>query len=145
MPDGQPVRTALAFDYGLGRIGCAVGQTLTATGTPLVALKARDGQPDWSVVEQLIREWRPNTLLVGLPLNMDGSESDFCLRARKFARRLHGRFGLQVIMVDERLSTREAKSRSGYRDSYRDHPVDDVAAQVILETWLADSRCGVSP
>jgi len=145
MPDGQPVRTVLAFDYGLGRIGCAAGQTLTGTGTPLAALKARDGQPDWSTVEKLIAEWRPDALLVGLPLNMDGSESDFCLRARKFARRLHGRFGLPVTMVDERLSTREAKTRTGYRRSYRDNPVDDVAAQVILETWLSDTSLGLSP
>ncbi|HEY8385267.1 MAG TPA: Holliday junction resolvase RuvX [Porticoccaceae bacterium] len=145
MPDAQAVQTALAFDYGLGHIGCAAGQTLTGTGTPLVALQARDGQPDWEAVARLIGEWRPAILLVGLPLNMDGSESDLCVRARKFARRLHGRFGLPVAMVDERLSTREAKARAGRRDSYRTNPVDDIAAQVILETWLADTRCGLAP
>ena len=145
MPEGLPVRTALAFDYGLGRIGCAAGQTLTATASPLAALKARDGQPDWSAVGELIRDWKPDILLVGLPLNMDDSESDFCLRARKFARRLHGRFGLPVTMVDERLSSREAKARTGYRASYRDNPIDDVAAQIILETWLADTSHGVAP
>ena len=137
--------TALAFDYGLGHIGCAIGQTLGATARPLAFLKARDGQPDWDAVARLIAEWQPDTLLVGLPLNMDGSESDFCLRARKFARRLHGRFGLPVAMIDERLSSREAKARGGHRDSYRKNPVDDLAAQVILESWLTDPGQGLAP
>ncbi len=133
------VTTALAFDYGLRQIGVAVGQTLTDSASPLTVLRARDGQPDWAQVETLIRDWGPQLLLVGLPLNMDGSESDFCARTRKFARRLHGRFGLPTRMVDERLSTREAKDRGGSRESYRENPVDNLAAQVILESWLHDS------
>lgn len=86
---------------------------------------------------------------------MDGSESEFCARARKFARRLHGMFGLQVAMVDERLSTFEAKQwqqRQGKNRgrgidevSYRDHPVDDLAAVIILQTWLADPNSAKSP
>ena len=138
-------RTVLAFDYGIGQIGVAVGQTLTGGASPLTVLKARDGQPDWSHIQSLIAEWRPDLLLVGLPLNMDGSESEFCSRARKFARRLHGRFGLEAAMVDERLSTREAKSRAGPRESYRDDPVDNLAAQLILETWLAQPEFAQAP
>ena len=83
---------------------------------------------------------------MGLPLNMDGTESEFCARARKFARRLHGRFGLQVQMVDERLSTFEAKQQQG-KDvtSYRDQPVDDLAAVIILQTWLSDPALAIEP
>ena len=128
--------TALAFDYGLRQIGVAVGQTLTGSARPLTVIRARDGQPDWQDIADLIAEWRPGLLLVGLPLNMDGSESEFCGRARKFARRLHGRTGLAAKMVDERLTTREAKSRDGHRESYRDDPIDNLAAQIILESWL---------
>ena len=133
----EPV-TALAFDFGAKQIGVAVGQTLTKSATPLTVLRARDGQPNWDDIEKLISEWRPGLLLVGLPLNMDSSESELSVRARKFARRLHGRFGLDTLMVDERLTTREAKSRSGIRESYHDDPIDNVAAQIILESWLND-------
>lgn len=136
MPEPCKPVTALAFDFGLKQIGVAVGQTLTGTASPAAIIKARDGQPDWQQVEGILKEWRPTLLLVGLPLNMDGSESDFCQRARKFARRLHGRFGLETLMVDERLSTREAKTRSGPRESYREDPIDNLAAQIILESWL---------
>src|SRR5699024_5262439 len=122
----------LAFDFGTRQIGVASGQTITATASPLAQLPARDGMPDWEHVEALIREWQPAVILVGLPLNMDGTESALCTRARKFARRLHGRTGKPVLMVDERLSTREAKAldhsrgrhgrgRTGH--SYREQPV----------------------
>ena len=140
----KPV-TALAFDFGVGQIGVAVGQTLTGSASPLSVLRARDGQPDWSQIESLLKEWRPDLLLVGLPLNMDGSESVFCARARKFARRLHGRFGLAVKMVDERLTTREAKARAAPRESYRDHPVDNLAAQILLESWLNEPDSVTEP
>src|SRR5690606_23149449 len=82
--------TVLGFDYGTQRIGVAVGQTITHTATPLAALHARDGVPNWDHIATLISEWRPARLVVGLPLNMDGSESEMCVRAKKFANRLHG-------------------------------------------------------
>lgn len=138
-------KTALAFDYGLKQIGIAVGQTLTNSANPLTVIKARDGQPNWSEIEKIILEWAPQLLLVGLPLNMDGTESEFCLRARKFARRLDGRFGLETKMVDERLTTREAKSRDGNRNSYRDDPIDNLAAQIILESWMNDPTNAFDP
>jgi len=144
MPE-RPELTALAFDYGLRQIGIASGQTVTGSASPLAVIPARDGQPDWQQVEKILKEWKPRILLVGLPLNMDGSESDFCARARKFARRLEGRFGIETRMVDERLSTREAKDRSGYRQSYRRDPVDNLAAQVIMETWLLEPERCVAP
>ena len=99
----------LAFDYGLKWIGCAVGQSLTGSASPLPALRAKDGTPRWEEIEALIKDWQPQQVLVGLPLNMDGSESEMCTRARKFGNRIHGRFGVAVSFADERLSSFEAK------------------------------------
>ena len=112
----------------------------------MTVFKARDGIPDWGQIQKILEEWQPDQVLVGLPLNMDGTESEFCARARKFARRLHGMFGLKVGMVDERLSTFEAKQQQGVNvSSYRDHPVDDLAAVIILQTWLSDPTLAVEP
>ncbi len=134
--------TVIAFDFGTRQIGVAVGQTLTATARPLAVLKARDGIPDWGKISSLLKEWQPDKLLVGLPLNMDGSRSEFCARTEKFARRLHGRYGLPVEMMDERLSTFEAKQRQPQHTSYRENPIDDSAACLILEGWLRDTGTG---
>tara|TARA_Y100000748_G_scaffold282854_1_gene263487 strand:+ start:5373 stop:5813 length:441 start_codon:yes stop_codon:yes gene_type:complete len=134
-------RRAMAFDYGTRQIGVAVGQTLTGSAEPLTNLRARDGVPDWDQLARLIREWEPNVLVVGLPLNMDGSASDMSERAARFARRLNGRFQLPVETVDERLSTFEAKQhlkdQGRTPSSYRDDPVDSLAAALLLQTWLS--------
>ena len=134
-------RRAMAFDYGTRQIGVAIGQTLTGSAEPLTNLRARDGVPDWEQIARLIREWEPNVLVVGLPLNMDGSASDMSERAARFARRLNGRFQLPVETVDERLSTFEAKqhlkSQGRTPSSYRDDPVDSLAAALLLQTWLS--------
>jgi len=119
----------LAFDFGLRNIGVAVGQPVTSTASPLVTLKARDGTPNWSEVSELIREWRPAMLLVGLPLNMDDSESAMSARARAFAAALGRRTGLPVEMVDERLTTLAAQQTSPER-------AHEVAAVLIAQTWL---------
>lgn len=132
----------IAFDFGLRQIGVAVGNTLLGTTQTLPIIKAKDGIPNWRDVEELIREWGPQLLVVGDPLNMDGSESELARRARKFARRLNGRLGVEVTMVDERLSSFEAKTISrerGHRGDYNRDPVDSLAAQLILETWLAQA------
>jgi putative Holliday junction resolvase len=92
-------------------------------------------------VDRLVAEWQPDLLVVGEPLNMDDSSSDLSARANKFARRLHGRLGLQVVMVDERLSSFEAKQLSrkqGHRGDYKRDPIDSLAAELILQTWLAE-------
>jgi putative Holliday junction resolvase len=132
----------LAFDYGLRRIGVAVGNDLTGTATALPALSARDGVPDWERVRRLIAEWQPELLLVGLPLNMDGTTSEMSERAARFARRLHGRFGLRCELMDERLSTFEARDRLGAHAPRAAAPVDSVAACVILETWFSERAGG---
>lgn len=129
----------MAFDYGLRQIGVAVGNSLLRTTQPLAVLRANDGTPDWGAVGQLVAEWKPDLLVVGDPLNMDGSESELCQRARKFARRLHGRLGLPVEMEDERLTSFEAKQMSrerGHRGNYQRDPVDSQAAELVLQAWL---------
>lgn len=139
MPDSPA--TVLAFDFGLRQIGVAAGNTLLETTQPLQVLRAKEGVPDWRAVEALAREWRPALIVVGDPLNMDGSDSELCLRARKFARRLEGRLGIAVEMVDERLSSFEAKQASrerGHAGDYTKNPVDSQAAELILQTWLAE-------
>ena len=136
------LQRAMGFDYGTRQIGVAVGQSLTCRAEPVAVLRARDGVPDWAQIERLIKEWKPDTLVVGLPLNMDGTPSEMSGRAEKFGRRLHGRFNLPVEYIDERLSTVEAKQ--SLRDSgrtpasYRDNPVDSLAAALLLETWLGN-------
>ncbi|BFM18552.1 Holliday junction resolvase RuvX [Maricurvus nonylphenolicus] len=132
-------QTLLAFDYGVKNIGVAYGQTLSGTATEIPPIKARDGVPNWDDVAALLKEWQPDVLLVGLPLNMDGTESELCPRARKFGNRLHGRFGVKVEMVDERLSTFAAKEEAaerGHRGNYGQAPVDSIAARLILESWM---------
>lgn len=130
----------LGFDFGTRQIGVAVGQTLTRQARPLCNLKARDGIPQWEQIEALLDEWQPQALVVGLPLNMDGSPSDMSLRAKKFANRLHGRYGLPVHTHDERLTTFEAKGermRQGdFSRNFRDDPVDALAASLLLQGWL---------
>jgi len=132
-------KTYLAFDYGTRNIGLASGQSVTRTAVERPALKAKDGVPNWQEVEALLKEWKPDLVIVGLPLNMDDSESELAARARKFGQRLHGRFGVAVEMVDERLSSYEAKgevmARGGSRD-YGKNPVDSIAARLILESWF---------
>ncbi|MDX1525565.1 MULTISPECIES: Holliday junction resolvase RuvX [Idiomarinaceae] len=130
----------LGFDFGTHSIGVAVGQAITGTASPLAALKAKDGQPNWDLVAKLIQTWQPKLLVVGLPLNMDGSEQPLTDLARKFANRLHGRFGLPVELQDERLTTVAAKeelfARGGYRQLQKDK-IDSAAAQLILEDYLS--------
>lgn len=136
-------RLLLGFDYGTRQIGVAVGQAITLQARELCTLKAQNGTPDWSRVEALLAEWKPDALVVGLPLNMDGSPSEMSERAEKFARRLHGRFNLPVYTHDERLTTFEAKgqrmARGGQRGSYRDNPVDAIAAALLLQGWLENN------
>lgn len=125
----------MAFDFGTKRIGIAIGQSLTRTAQELAEIPARDGIPNWQTIADLIKEWQPDAVLTGLPLNMDGTENEMCTRARKFAKRLHGRYGLPSYMWDERLSSVAAKSHRP-SDNYRQNAVDALAACAILESWF---------
>lgn len=128
----------LGFDFGLKHIGIAVGQTTTQTAQALTSLSAQQGTPQWEEVSQLIQTWRPQILVVGIPLNMDGTEQPLTKRARAFAKELSKRYQLPVDQVDERLTSVEARTRlfamGGYK-ALQKKAIDSLAAQVILETW----------
>lgn len=129
--------TVLGFDYGTQKIGVAIGQSITQTANPLPQLKARDGIPNWDDIAILIKEWQPDAFVVGIPLNMDGSESAISIRAAKFSRRLEGRFQLPAHTFDERLSTFDARltlNNSEQKNSRAS--VDSLAAALIIETWF---------
>ena len=129
--------TLLAFDFGTRKIGVACGQTISMSASPLPPLPVKNQQIDWQAIERLIGEWRPDLLLVGLPLNMDGSESAMSERCRRFARQLEGRFALPAQLIDERLSSRAARERLGRPAlTGRDPRVDSVAAVIMMETWF---------
>lgn len=134
----------LGFDFGTSRMGIAYGQSITGTATPLPPLAARDGIPDWDKLSAVINEWQPQAIVVGIPLNMDCTISDMARRARKFANRLHERYKCPVFLMDERLSTAEAKDihfAAGGGSNFRKESVDGIAAQLILESWFnSDSR-----
>ena len=129
-------KIAMAFDFGLKRIGLAVGQTLTKTAKPVHIFKADDGVPNWDTVSKYINQWAPDVLVVGLPLNMDGTESEMSLLAKNFADKLRKRFVLPVKTFDERLSTFDAKGEAAEEYAKPDMYVDAIAAKLILESWF---------
>lgn len=133
----------LAFDHGARRIGVAVGQTLTGSATAVGAVPARDGTPDWPAVDTCIAQWAPARLLVGLPYNMDGSDTSTTAACRGFGEKLARRTGLPVEFVDERLTSAAAydelrsERRSGARSRrIRPQDIDANSARLILETWM---------
>ena len=131
MPE-RASRTVLAFDFGLKRIGVAVGEPELGTAHPLTAIAAA-GDARFVAIEKLVHEWKPAQLVVGVPLSVEGSPHLVTRQAERFARRLHGRFGLPVATVDERFTSVEAESR--LRGAKR-KPVDSVAAQLMLEQYF---------
>jgi len=138
-PRATAHRTCLGFDYGLRRIGVAVGETLTGSARALQTVAARDGEPDWDALGGLIRSWEPDALVVGVPLHLDGAREPMTDAAQRFARRLEGRYRLPVHRVDERLSSDEARrvlAARGVTGRPARGRLDPVAAQIILETWL---------
>lgn len=131
--------TIIGFDFGTKSIGVAVGQSITGTASILKALKAQDGIPNWNVVEQLLKEWQPERIVVGLPLNMDGTELPLTQRAKKFGNRIHGRFNIPVDFQDERLTSTAAREALFEREGYRGlekGKVDSAAALLIVEDYL---------
>lgn len=132
-------RTVVGFDFGKKYIGVAVGQEITGSASPLGSVKANDGIPHWDNLEKYLKEWQPDYLVVGLPLNMDGSEQQLTLDAKKFGNRLAGRFGIKVEFQDERLTTADAKERlfaqGGYRNLKKDN-IDAESAKLIIESYF---------
>lgn len=143
MPDERirPSGTLLAFDFGHRRIGVAVGQTLTGTANALRVVSV-SGKPDWQTISEIISEWKPVGLVVGLPLAADGGDTELSEDARRFGRRLEGRFAIPVWFEDERLTSFGAEERfvdARARGSMRRKDAalkDALAAQIILENWL---------
>ncbi|MYC59941.1 MAG: Holliday junction resolvase RuvX [Gammaproteobacteria bacterium] len=135
--------SALAFDFGTQRIGVAFGQSVTGTASAVTVLKARDGQPRWNEMAQLVEQWKPDVFLVGLPYNIDGTVSELLGRAEKFARRLQERFDKPCYGMDERLSSREAIERlveANTVKTVKKTAIDHIAAQIILENWFNEIR-----
>ena len=136
-------KSYLCFDFGVKRFGAACGNTFLKTASELAPIKAKDGIPDWNIIDALVAEWRPAGFVVGLPLNMDGTESEMSQRAKKFGKRLKGRFNKPVAMMDERLSSFEAKQTlkesTGRYIDFGDHSVDGAAACLILESWFSSA------
>ncbi|MCI0505419.1 MAG: Holliday junction resolvase RuvX [Gammaproteobacteria bacterium] len=146
------LRTLLAFDYGTKRIGVAVGQELTKSATPLITLNNSEKGTDWYDIDHLVKEWRPDAFVVGLPLNADGSEHAVSRAAKQFGDQLQARYNLPVYWVDERLTSVEAESmiaasrkdvksgrqlrkKAGSRRIAKAQ-IDSAAARLILESWF---------
>ncbi|CUR53534.1 Putative Holliday junction resolvase [Serratia symbiotica] len=132
-------RTIISFDFGSKNIGIAVGQELTCSAYALGSFKTQSNNFFWKKIEKLFQEWKPNLLIVGLPLNMDGSEQMFTKEVYKFSNNLTKRFNIEVILHDERLTTIEARSylfnKNGFR-SLNKNNIDATSAVIILESWL---------
>ena len=131
--------TVLAFDFGERRIGIAVGEHLINSANPLTTIDNESNEVRFAAITQLINEWQPKLLVVGLPLSLDGSETEVTQLCKKFARRLNGRFNLPVIMVDERYSSTEASqllNETGIKGRAQKAMLDQVAAQTILRSYF---------
>lgn len=134
-------RNLLGFDYGEKTIGVAVGNTGTGQAHPLTEIGRVRGKPDWDAIAGLVQEWNPVALVVGLPLKMDGSDNPVTGAARKFGNRLRERYNLPIYMVDERLTTREARSDlidAGVPVRRHKPVLDRLAARSILQTFLSE-------
>jgi len=139
----MPNKVYLGFDFGLKRIGVAVGQTVTKTAQPLKTIHAKNGVPDWMEIKSLIDEWKPDGLIVGLPLNMDGTKQPITRAAENFVDELKNHYTLPTHIVDERLTTVAARSevfeQGGYK-ALKKAEVDTIAAQIILEEWMNNDK-----
>jgi len=132
----------LAFDFGMKRIGVAIGQIVTQTARPLETLKAINGEPHWDLVAKLISKWSPDAIIVGIPLNMDGTSQKITENAREFAKKLQVQFKIPIYEMDERLTTKDAREKLFQQGGYKalqDGQVDAVAAQLILQNWFAEN------
>lgn len=131
--------TVLCFDFGEKRIGVAVGEHVLANANPLTVIDNESNEVRFEVISQLIKEWQPKLLIVGLPLNLDGAETSVTQLCKKFARRLNGRFNLPAILIDERYSSVEASDllkQVGIKGRAQKVMLDQVAAQTILQSYF---------
>jgi putative Holliday junction resolvase len=143
-------RSLIALDFGLRRIGVATGTCVTGIASALTTLSATNGEPDWTALGNILRDWKPDILVLGLPLNIDGSDSEMTTRVREFAVVLESRYQKQVSFIDERYTSAEAEAllkeerRSGTRiRKIKKEDVDARAAQLIAESWMQNK--GATP
>lgn len=147
MPETTQAQTIMAFDFGTQKMGMAVGQALIESATPLALFPMKDGVPQWENLLKIIKQHQPQLFLVGLPLNMDDSESELSTRARKFAKRLRHQSNIRTLMVDERLTTREARDELDHYQAQgrgKKLAADSLAAALLIESWYRDPH-GVQP
>ena len=128
----------MAFDFGLRNIGIAIGQNITKSASTFYAIKAKEGEPDWMKLDSIVKEWEPSLFIVGDPINMGGTKSEFQKRILKFSNDLKRRYAINIYKMDERLTTKEAKERikdesNGLQASANKH---SISAQIILEDWF---------
>lgn len=138
MPDLPEHPLIMAFDFGTQKMGVAVGQALIESSNPLPLFPMKDGIPNWDELLKIVKQHQPNLFLVGLPLNMDDTESELSTRARKFARRLRHQTNITTLMVDERLTTREARDELNHYQSQgraKKIAADSIAAALFIESW----------
>jgi putative Holliday junction resolvase len=134
----------LGFDFGMKSIGVATGQSILQTASPLCALKAHKGVPNWEEVKRLYNNWRPQGIVVGIPLNMNGSEQFVTPHAKQFAEHLNNLFPAPVHEMDERLTTKASREylfeTHGYRGLTKQN-IDAYSAKLILQDWLRQNFC----
>lgn len=130
----ESYRILLGFDFGMKNIGVAVGQSITKSATPLKKIPAKNGIPSFKVIEEIIQEWGVNLIIIGYPINMDGSEQKITHAAKKMGEKLYQKFKIPIVFVDERLSTYEAKK-------YKKSPGingHSLSAKVVVESWFKE-------
>lgn len=126
------METVFGFDFGLKRIGVAVGNTVIKQAQPLTIIDAATNDAKFAAIEMLVMEWQPTLCIVGLPKHPDGVEHEMTVRCRRFANQLHGRFDVATVLVDERYSSAVISHQRGDR-------IDDRAAAIILQQYFDDT------
>jgi putative Holliday junction resolvase len=147
MPDLNSPQLIIAFDFGTQKMGMAVGSSLIESATPLALFPMKGGIPNWDELLKIVKQHQPNLFLVGLPLNMDDSESELSTRARKFARRIRHQTNIETLMVDERLATREARDELEHYQAQgraKKLAADSIAAALFIESWYRNPA-GITP
>ncbi|NQY42912.1 MAG: Holliday junction resolvase RuvX [Legionellales bacterium] len=135
--------TAMSFDFGMKKIGVAIGQAITKSASPISQISAINGDPNWQELDKLIREWHPDVLVVGLPLNIDNTWQPITTHAKNFLKTLEDKYQLPTFYSDERLTTKSAKeeifAKFGYK-GLKKYSVDSIAAVLILEQWMQEQN-----
>ena len=132
----------IAFDFGLKRTGVAVGNTVIGSATPECTLTSKDESPDWDGISKLIEDWQPSQIVVGMPMELDGSENPLKKRIERFCNQIQGRYNITVDQENEQFTSLEAAQRlkqlrqSGRKQKVSKDEVDKIAASIILENWM---------